>query len=118
MASSFSLRRNSHSLRGLVGARLDDGVHDRAIATAEFSTVGIGLDFELGDGIDRRLDHIGSAVEDVAQVRVVVDAVEQEVILQRAAPPALKPKVVSTRDPGSAGAMPVRAARVGRSCGV
>ncbi len=68
----------------LVGARLDDGVHDRAIAAAEFSAVGIGLDLELGDGIDRRLDHIGGTVEHVAQVRVVVDAVEQEVILQRA----------------------------------
>ena len=67
----------------LVGAGFDDGVHDGAVATAEFGAVGIGLDLEFGDGIHRRLDHIGGAVENVAQIRIVVDAVEQEVILQR-----------------------------------
>ena len=68
----------------LVGAGLDDGIHDGAVAAAEFGAVGIGLDFEFGDGIHRRLDDISGAVEDVAQIRIVVDAVEQKVILQRA----------------------------------
>ncbi len=68
----------------LVGARLDDGVHDGAVAAAEFRAVGIGFDLELGDGIHRWLDHIGGAVEDVAKIGIVVDAVEQKVILQRA----------------------------------
>ena len=68
----------------LICARLDDGIHDGAVAAAKFRAVGIGLDLELGDGVHRRLHHVGSPVEDVAQVGVVVDAVEQEVVLQRA----------------------------------
>ena len=68
----------------LVGAGLDDGVHDGAVAAAEFGAVGVGLNLKLGDGVHRRLDHVSGAVEDVAQVRIVVDAVEQEVVLQRA----------------------------------
>ncbi len=68
----------------LVGAGLDNGIHDGAVAAAEFCAIGIGLDFELGDGVDCWLDHVSGAIQDVSQVRVVVDAVEQEVILQRA----------------------------------
>ncbi len=68
----------------LVGAGLDDGVHDRAVAAAEFGAVGVGFDLEFGDGVHRRLDHIRGAVKHVAQIRIVVDAVEQEIVLQRA----------------------------------
>ncbi len=68
----------------LVAARLDDGVHDRAVAAAEFRAVGIGFDLELGDGIHCGLHHVSRAVEHVAKIRVVIDAVEQKVILQRA----------------------------------
>ena len=73
-----------HVAVDLVCARLDDGVHDGAIAAAEFRAVGVGFDFELGDGIHRGLDHIGRAVKHVAKIGVVVDAVEQEIVLQRA----------------------------------
>ena len=66
-----------------VGARLDDRVHDGAIPAAEFRAVGIGFNLELGDGIHGGLDDISGSVEDVAQIRIVIDAVEQEVILQR-----------------------------------
>src|SRR5580658_9666505 len=68
----------------LVGARLNHGVHDCPVATSEFSAVGVGLNLELGNRIDRRLHHIGGAVQDVAKICVVVDAVQQEIILQRA----------------------------------
>ena len=68
----------------LVGARLDDGVHDGSVAAPEFGGIGVGFDLELGDGVDRRLHHIGRAIEDVAQIRIVVDSVQQKIILQRA----------------------------------
>ena len=68
----------------LVGARLDDGIHDGAVAASELRAVRVGLNFELGDRIDGGLDDVGRTVQDVAQVGVVIDAVEQEVVLQRA----------------------------------
>ncbi len=40
----------------LVGAGLIDEVDDAAAAASEFGGVGIGLDLELLDGIDRRED--------------------------------------------------------------
>src|SRR5208337_1017152 len=66
----------------LIGAGLNDGVHDGAVAASEFGAVGIRLHLELGDGIHRGLHHIGGAVEHVAKVGVVVNAIEQEVVLQ------------------------------------
>ncbi len=68
----------------LIGSGLYNRVHDRAVAAAKLRAIGIGLDFELTDGIDRGLHHVGCAIEHVAQIRVVVDTVEQKVILQRA----------------------------------
>ena len=85
MASNFFVAQKLPQVAvELVGAGFDDRVHDRAVAAAEFRAVGIGFDLELGDGVHRRLDHIGGAVEHVAEIRIVVDAVEQKVILQRA----------------------------------
>ena len=66
----------------LVAARLDDGVHDRAVATAELGAVRICLYFEFRDRIHRWLNHIGRAVEHVAKIGVVVDAIELKVVLQ------------------------------------
>src|SRR6266478_282438 len=80
----FVPQKLEHVAVDLVGPRFDDGVHNGAVAAAEFGIVRIGLNLKLGDGVHGRLHHIGCAIEDVAQVRVVVDAVEQEVILQRA----------------------------------
>src|ERR1019366_8691517 len=64
-----------------VGAGLDDRIHDGTIAATEFRTIGISLCLEFADGVDGGLDHIRAAVQHVAQIGVVVDAVEQEVIL-------------------------------------
>src|SRR5579859_2641370 len=68
----------------LIGAGLDDGIHDGAVAASEFGAVRIRFHLEFGDGIYRRLHHIGGAVEHVAQIGVVVNAVEQEIVLQGA----------------------------------
>ena len=68
----------------LVGAGLDDGVENGAVATAKFRAVRVGLNFELLDRIDRRLDDVGLARENVTEVGVVVNAVEQEIVLQGA----------------------------------
>ena len=68
----------------LVGPRLDHGVHDGSVAAAEFCAVGVSFDLEFSNRVDRRLHDICGAVEHVAQVGIVVDAIEQEVILQRA----------------------------------
>src|ERR1700686_1393980 len=80
----FVPQKLEHVAVDLVGPGFDGGVHDGAVAAAEFGAVGIGLDLKLGDGVHGRLHHVGGAVENIAQVRIVVDAVEQEVILQSA----------------------------------
>ena len=85
VASNFIVAQKfPHVAVNLVGAGLDDGVHDGAVAAAEFRAVGIGFDLKLRDGIHRRLHHISGAVQNVAQIRVIVNAVEQEVVLQGA----------------------------------
>ena len=91
----------------LIGAGLDDGVHDGAVAASKFGAVGIGLHFEFGDRVHRRLHHVRGAVQHVAQVGIVVDAVEQEVVLQRRAPLALKPKARFNARSGLGGSDPV-----------
>jgi hypothetical protein len=64
-----------HGTVKLVGSGLDGSVDHRAAATAEFRGIVAGLDLEFLDRI-----HIG--VENVAGVivRVVVDAVQHEVV--------------------------------------
>ena len=66
----------------LIGAGFDDGVHDGAVAAAEFGAVGIRLHLEFRDRIHRRLHHVCGTVEHVAKVGVIVNAIEQEVVLQ------------------------------------
>src|ERR1035438_2058051 len=51
---------------------------------SEFGAVRIRFHLKFGDGIHRRLHHIGGTVEHVAQIGVVVNAVEQEIVLQGA----------------------------------
>ena len=60
----------------------DDGVHDGAIPPPEFSAVGIGLYLELCQRVHGRLNDIISFVQQVGQIRVVVDSIAQEVVLQ------------------------------------
>ena len=68
----------------LVRPGLNHRIHDRAIASSKLSAIGVGLDFEFGDRIHRRLDHVRGFIEQVTEVRVVVHSVEQEIVLQRA----------------------------------
>jgi hypothetical protein len=62
----FVAQKLPHVAVDLVGARLDDGVHDGAVAAAEFGAVGIGLHLKLGDGVHGRLNHVSGAVQHVA----------------------------------------------------
>ena len=64
-----------------VGAALDGDVDDGAGTATKFSGEGIGLDFELGDGIGIRLDHLGAEGLGVLRTLVVVDTVEKKVVL-------------------------------------
>src|ERR1019366_6661714 len=65
-----------------IGAGLDHGVNDRAVAAAELSAVSVTFNLELLQGIGRGLDHKVGFVQEVRQVGVIVDAVEQEIVLQ------------------------------------
>ena len=83
MASNFLVAQKlPHVAMDLVGAGFNDGVHDGAVATAEFGAIGIGFDLKFCDGVHGWLDHICGAVKNVTQIRIIVDAVEQEVVLQ------------------------------------
>ena len=63
----------------LVCARLDLNIDDAAVGAAEFRGIGAGLNLEFLDRIHARED------DDRIQIQlVIVDAVEQEIILQRA----------------------------------
>src|SRR5208282_3805027 len=64
----------------LVRARLDDRIHYRPIAAPELRAVGVGLNFEFRQRIHRRLNHISAAVQHIAQVRIVVDAIELKIV--------------------------------------
>ena len=68
----------------LIGTGFDGGVDDSAGGVAELRTVAARLDLELGERIRRRTDAETGAVQKVDGIRVVVYAVENEVILLRA----------------------------------
>ena len=68
----------------LIGARLNDGIHDGAIAATELSAVCVGLHLKLCNCIYGRLNHVRGFVEQVAEIGIVVNAVEQKIVLQRA----------------------------------
>ena len=67
----------------LTGARLQRGVHDRPAGAAVFGAERAGENLDLVDRVDRRLDDVGDAAEEVDVAGVVVDAVEQVVVLRR-----------------------------------
>ena len=66
-----------------VRSRLDDGVENRAISTSKFRAVRVGLNFEFLNRIDGRLNHIRLAGENVSEIRIIVHAIEQIIVLQR-----------------------------------
>jgi hypothetical protein len=67
----------------LTGARLQRGVHDRAAGAAVFGAERAGENLDLVDRVDRRLDDVSDAAEEVDVAGVVVDAVQQVVVLRR-----------------------------------
>ncbi len=67
-----------------IGYRLDDRVQNRAIPTAKLGAVRICLNFEFFDGVDRRLNYVRLASQNVAEIGIVIDTVEQVVVLQSA----------------------------------
>ena len=60
----------------LVGAGLDRGVDDGAVAPAKFGAVGVGLDLEFFNRFHRRLDDVVRFVQQVRQVGIVVHAIQ------------------------------------------
>ena len=60
----------------LVRARFQRGVEHRAARAAKLGAERVGLEFELANGVHRRLEHIGGATEKVDIVAVIVDAIE------------------------------------------
>ena len=67
-----------------VGAGLGGDVHDGAAGAAELGGVGVDDEPELGDGVGRGLDGLIREALVGGAVEVVVDAVEQEVVPDRA----------------------------------
>ena len=67
-----------------VRARLGDDADERAGAAPVLGRVGVGRDLELLDGIDRGARDLGRQLLHVLRDRVVVHAVEHEVVLERA----------------------------------
>ena len=67
----------------LVRSRLDLRVDDRSLAPAELGVVRPGLDLEGLERVRGRLNGLGAPLLPVGRERVVVDAVEGEVVLER-----------------------------------
>ena len=68
----------------LVGARLGGDADGGARRASVLGRVGRGHDLELLDGVDGGARHLGGQLLHVGGDAVVVDAVQQEVVLQRA----------------------------------
>ena len=83
-ASSAAFRKYSKTSPWIaVGAGFDHGVQNRAIASAEFRAVVVGLNLEFLDGVNGRLNHVRRFIQHVAQIRIIIDSVQQKIILQR-----------------------------------
>ena len=67
-----------------VGARLDRRVDHRARAAAELRGIGVGLNLELLQRLDRRLHELHVFAAERVRIGDVVDAVEQEHVVERA----------------------------------
>ena len=64
----------------VVGARLDAGVDDRAGRVTELRAGIGGLDIEFLQSIRWGLHVVAGAIEEVDGVRIVVDAIQDEVV--------------------------------------
>ena len=67
----------------LVRARLERRVEHGAARAAVLGAERAGQDLDLVDGVDRRLDDVGDAAQEIDVARVVVDPVQQVVVLRR-----------------------------------
>ena len=87
-----------------VGARLDRRVDDGARAAAELGGVGVRLNLELLQRLDRRLHQLHVLAAERVRVGDVVDAVEQEHVVERAIAVHVQHALeVDARQPGSTG---------------
>src|SRR5262249_33867378 len=64
----------------LIGAGLDAGVENGAISPSELRAVGIGLHLEFLQSIHGRLNNVTGVVQQIRQIRVIVDAIQQDVV--------------------------------------
>ena len=87
----------------VIGAGFDCGVNNRSVSAAEFRAVRIGLHLEFLDGVHRGLDHIVGFVQQVGEVGIVVNAVQQEIVLQGAAAVGAEAVSAFVARPGLAG---------------
>ncbi len=77
-AQSYTLyQTGTHSRSGQYG--IDHG----AVTSAEFSTAGVGLHLELLQCLHGWLDGVTRGVEEVGQVRIVVNTIEGKIVLER-----------------------------------
>jgi len=84
-ASRFVLRKYfPHASMDLIGARLDARVHHGASRVSEFRAVIAGLQIEFSQCIRRRPHDNAGTIEEVNQVRIVVNAIQNEIVLFRA----------------------------------
>ena len=67
-----------------IGAGFDDGVDDRSRAAAELGRVSVRLNLEFLQRLDRRLHELHVLAAERVRVGDVIDAVEQEDIVERA----------------------------------
>ena len=68
----------------LVGAGLDGGVDDSAIAAAKLSAVGVSLNLEFLQRLYGRLNDVIGLVQQIREIGIVVHAVQQKIVLQGA----------------------------------
>ena len=70
----------------LIRSALDREVDDRAHPASELGGIGIGLDFELLNGVDTRFHHFRATARGGEFDRVVVDAIHNVVVLAHPLP--------------------------------
>src|SRR5262249_10933955 len=75
-----------HIAMELISPGFDNRIHYGTIAASEFSTIGVSLNLEFANRIHGRLNYISAFVQHVAEIRVIVNAIQQKVILQGTRP--------------------------------
>src|SRR6185437_327260 len=77
----------------LVRTRFDTCIQHCTAGASELRAERAGLKTKLADGVNRRLDDIGCAAQEIDIVRVVIDAVEHVIVLRRTCPVRRKPAI-------------------------